>query len=132
MKPERSGYEVYALRVKGERTIQGMIAMKADPANMAMNVDIVESAPQNSPHNPTNISGTKEYNGVGAHLFAEACKQSFQKGYDGYVYFTAKTKLIEHYQNTLGARLINPRDGVMLIETGAALNLVKQYYGGGI
>jgi len=45
-RPERNGYDVYALYVKGERTIQGMIAMKDDPDNYAMKIDIVEAAPQ--------------------------------------------------------------------------------------
>ena len=130
-KPERDGYQVFALRVKGEIKIQGMIALKDDPGNYAINVDIVEAAPQNNPHNPANVSGVKEYSGVGGHLFAEACRQSFEKGFDGYVYFTAKSKLIRHYEEALGAKLINPRDRVMLIESRAALTLVQRYYGGG-
>lgn len=130
-KPERDGYQVFALYVKGERKIQGMIALKDDPGNYAINVDIVEAAPQNNPHNSANASGTKEYIGVGGHLFAEACRQSFEKGFDGYVYFTAKSNLIRHYEEILGAKLINPRDRVMLIESRAALALVQRYYGGG-
>ena len=115
-KPERDGYQVFALYVKGERKIQGMIALKDDPGNFAINVDIVEAAP---------------HNGVGGHLFAEACRQSFEKGFDGYAYFTAKSNLIRHYEEALGAKLINPRDRVMLIESRAALALVQRYYGGG-
>ena len=131
MKPERDGYRVYALRVKGESKIQGMIAMKDDPDNCAIKIDIVEAAPDNSPHNPTNLIGTKEYSGVGGHLFAEACRQSFEKGYGGFVYFTAKTNLIKYYADTLGAILINPRERVMAIDGPAAANLVNRYYGGG-
>jgi len=130
-KPERDGYQVFALRVKGERKIQGMIAMKDDPGNYAMKIDIVEAAPQNNPHNPLNTSGTKEYNGVGGHLFAEACRQSFEKGYGGFVHFVAKTNLIPHYAKTLGAELLNSRDRIMAIDGPAALALVKRYYGGG-
>ena len=130
-RPERNGYEVFALRVEGEKVIQGLIAMKDDPKNYAINIDIVEAAPHNNPHNPRNTSGVKEFNGVGGHLFAEACRRSFDKGYGGYVYFKAKTDLIEHYEETLGAKLINPRERVMVIESRAALNLVERYYGGG-
>lgn len=130
-KPERDGYSVYALRVKGDRLIQGMIAMKDDPGNYAIKIDIVEAAPQNNPHNPSNISGAKPYNGVGGHLFAEACRQSFEKGYGGFVHFVAKTNLISYYARVLGAELINPRDRIMAIDGPAALALVQQYYGGG-
>lgn len=129
-RPERFGYSVYALRVKGEKTIQGMIAMKDDPKNYAINVDIAESAPQNNPHNPRNTTKTKEYNGVGGHLFAEACRQSFEKGYGGYVYFVAKTNLIRHYEDELGAELLDPGSRTMVIDGHAALDLVNKYYGG--
>lgn len=129
-RPERSGFEVYALRVKGDRAIQGMIAMKNDPTNLAVNVDIVESAPQNSPHNRLNTTGEKEYTGVGGHLFAEACRRSFEQGYDGFVYFKAKSRLVEYYERLLGAKLINAREHLMLIETKEALRLVERYYGG--
>lgn len=131
-RPERNGYEVYALRVKGSQAIQGMIAMRDDPDNLAINVDIVEAAPQNNPHNPMNTVGTKVYNGVGGHLFAQACKRSFEKNFGGYVYFKAKTDLIEYYRRILGAELINPRERLMLIEGKAALQLIQRYYGGGI
>lgn len=131
-KPERGGYEVYALYAKGERAIQGLIALRDDPGNYAIRIDIVEAAPQNSPHNPANVTRQKKYAGVGGHLFAEACRQSFEKGYGGFVYFTAKTNLIQHYEETLGAVLVNPRERVMAIDGRAAAELVRRYYGGGI
>ena len=130
-KPEQKGYDVYALRVKGERTIQGMIALKDDSENYAMKIDIVEAAPQNNPHNSLNTSGSKAYNGVGGHLFAEACKQSFEKGYGGFVHFVAKSNLIPYYTEALGAELINSKSRVMAIDGPAAFALVKRYYGGG-
>ena len=108
-----------------------MIAIKDDPDNYAMKIDIVEAAPQNNPHNQLNTSGIKAYNGVGGHLFAEACRQSFEKGYGGFVHFIAKSNLIHHYAETLGAELLNPKSRIMAIDGQAALALVKRYYGGG-
>lgn len=130
-RPEQDGFDVYALYVKGELAIQGLIAMKDDPANYAVKINIVEAAPQNNPHNPTNPFGIKAYNGVGGLLFAEACRRSFEKGYDGFVYFIAKTNLIAYYQNELGAVLLDPKQRIMAIDTPAAAALVRQYYGGG-
>jgi hypothetical protein len=52
---------------------------------------------------PFNIGKTKLYEGVAGNLVAFACKISFQYGFDGFVAFTAKTKLIKHYEETLGA-----------------------------
>ena len=45
----------------------------------------------------------KMYQGVPGNLVANACKQSVEKGYSGYVSFDAKTSLIKHYQQTLFA-----------------------------
>ncbi|MEI6696638.1 MAG: hypothetical protein WCO13_11270 [Bacteroidota bacterium] len=73
-----------------------------------------------------NIGKHKIYEGVAGNLVAYACKISFQKDFDGYVAFTAKTKLIEHYEQTLGAyHFKNQR---MIIETKAAKVLVEKYF----
>jgi hypothetical protein len=129
-KPNRDGFTVFALYAKGDNRIQGMVSMKADPSAKAIKIDVVESAPHNNPHNPINVSNAKEYLGVGGHLFAEAARQSKKLGYDGFVFFQAKTNLIEHYQNELGAILINPRERIMAIDENAAKILIERYYGG--
>ena len=73
-----------------------------------------------------NFGGKKEYNGVGAHLFAEAVKVSYEAGYDGYVFFDAKTKLIDYYESELGAvRISTPR---MYIGGRASRRLHDRYY----
>jgi hypothetical protein len=82
-------------------------------------MDLLESA-------PFNIGKHKIYEGVSGNLVAYACKISFQKGFEGYVAFTAKTKLIDHYERTLGAcHFKNQR---MIIETQAARILVEKYF----
>lgn len=59
-------------------------------------------------------------------MVAYACKLSFQKGFEGFVGFTAKTQLIEHYEKTLGAyHFKNQR---MIIETQSAKLLVEKYF----
>ena len=44
-------------------------------------------------------------------LVAYACKESWEKGYQGFVAFVSKTKLIRHYEETLGARCIGGQQG---------------------
>jgi hypothetical protein len=71
--------------------------------------------------------GTKKlYIGVPGNLVAFVCKLSFEKGYEGYVYFESKTKLIDHYKKTLGAYVIAGK--IMAIDTTAALKLFKRYF----
>ena len=82
-------------------------------------MNLLESAPYN-------IGAHKIYEGVAGNLVAYACKISFQRGFDGYVAFTAKTKLIDHYEKTLGANHF--KNQRMIIETQASKILVEKYF----
>ena len=73
-----------------------------------------------------NIGKNKLYEGVAGNLVAFACKVSFQKGYDGFVAFTAKTNLIKYYEESLGA--FHFKNQRMIIETEASKKLVKKYF----
>ena len=75
---------------------------------------------------PFNRGSSKIYSGVAGNLVAFACKLSFQRGYEGCVTFTSKTKLIAHYERTLGAYHFGGH--VMVIETVAALKLTNKYF----
>ena len=75
---------------------------------------------------PFNIGSNGVYRGVGAHLFAIACKLSWEAGNEGYVQFTAKSNLIQHYIETVNAQLIDGQN--MYIDSYGALNLIKKYF----
>ncbi|MCH8534605.1 MAG: hypothetical protein LAT51_06000 [Flavobacteriaceae bacterium] len=75
---------------------------------------------------PFNIGKEKLYEGVAGNLVAYACKLSFQYGFEGFVAFTAKTKLIEHYENSLGAYHFGGH--IMIIPTKASKLLVEKYF----
>lgn len=110
--------EVYKLTITNNTNIvQGLLSISIESDHVYMN--LLESA-------PFNIGKQKIYEGVAGNLVAYACKVSFQKGYDGYVAFIAKSKLIEHYEKALGAyHFKNQR---MIIETDAARILVEKYF----
>jgi hypothetical protein len=110
--------EVYKLTIdKNPDIIQGLVSLTIEPDHIYMN--LLENA-------PFNIGKTKLYEGAAGNLVAYACKVSFQHGFDGYVSFTAKTKLIEHYQKTLGAQHYGGQ--LMVINTLAANNLIDKYF----
>lgn len=67
----------------------------------------------------------KLYKGVPGNLIAYACKLSFELGYDGYVMFYAKSGLIRHYEETLGARHIGGLR--MILDTKAATKLIAKF-----
>ena len=117
--PHQKGYEVYELFLKDKPEVQGMIALKHIRNQYYTHVDIVEAAPHN-------IGTHGKYKGVGAHLFAIACKLSWDAGHEGYVQFTAKSDLISHYQDTLMAKCIDWH--TMYIDSYAALMLINKYF----
>ena len=110
--------EVYKLTIiNNSSIIQGLLSLKIEQDHIFMT--LLESA-------PFNIGKNKLYEGVPGNLVAFACKLSFQRGYDGYVAFDAKTQLIKHYQESLGA--IHFRNQTMIIDSRAAEFLVNKYF----
>ncbi|MCA0231505.1 MAG: hypothetical protein LCH91_13620 [Bacteroidetes bacterium] len=110
--------EVYKLTiVNNPDIIQGVLSVRKESDYIFMN--LLENA-------PFNIGQNKLYEGVAGNLVAYACKLSFQYGFDGFVAFTAKTKLIAHYEASLGANHIGGHR--MIIETHAARFLVEKYF----
>jgi hypothetical protein len=110
--------EVYKLTiVNNSDVIQGLLSLTIESDHILMN--LLESA-------PFNIGKNKLYEGVAGNIVAYACKVSFQHGFGGYVAFTAKTKLIDHYKNALGA--IHIGEHRMIIPSQSAKLLVEKYF----
>ena len=114
--------EIYKLRIAGDNNIQGLVAVTDYQRDMAVYVNIAESAPHN-------LGKGKKYSGVGGHLFAIAAKISYDKGYGGFLFMDAKnTELVEHYRNTLGAVLIGrPHPYRMFVDEENAIKLLNTY-----
>jgi hypothetical protein len=100
-----------------ESLIQGLICF--EDAFSFIEMHLVETAPHN-------FGKHKKYLGVLGNLVAYVCKISFENGYDGEVAFTAKSDLIKHYQDSLGAILIAKQK--MYIPTLKAKEMVSLYY----
>ncbi len=64
--------------------------------------------------------------GVPGNLVAYACKVAFEKGYDGFISFISKTVLRQHYQQTLGAKVLF--GDTMIIDTPEAMKLINRYF----
>ena len=122
----KKGNKILGLFAENDRRLQGIIEYYENKERKLLEVILVEIAPFNNYHNPKNYLKSKEYLGVGGHLFTEVARISFEKGYDAYVSFLAKTNLIEHYKKTLGAKQLSYIE--MYIDDEAARRLVKKYY----
>jgi hypothetical protein len=66
------------------------------------------------------------YQGVPGNLVAFACKESKDKGFEGFVSVTSKTRLIAHYEETLGA--VHVGGHRMVIYSVSAMKLINQYF----
>jgi len=110
--------DIYKLTIVGNPdVIQGLISITEREDHIHLH--LIESA-------PFNLGRDKVYLGVPGNLVAFVCRISFHRGFDGYVSFTSKSKLIEHYEKTLGA--ININGQLMVINTVAALKLIDKYF----
>jgi len=113
--PER---DIFKLTIANNpNIIQGIISLEVKPDHVYMH--LIESA-------SFNIGKHKTYFGVPANLVAFACKLSFQRGAEGYVSFISKTKLIDHYIESLGA--VHFGGHLMVITTPVALKLINKYF----
>ena len=110
--------EVFKLTiVNNPDIIQGLLSLTLEDDHVYMH--LLENA-------PFNIGQNKLYEGVAGNIVAHACKVSFQQGFEGFVAFTAKTKLIAHYQKTLGAYTLGGHR--MIIPTDASQILIDKYF----
>jgi hypothetical protein len=111
--------EIYKLTtINNPKIIQGLICLQDKQDHIFL--PLIENAKFNK-------GKSKVYKGVAGNLIAYSCKISFEKGYDGVVSFIAKSKLVEHYQLTLGAKQFGGSNR-MYIDTKESLVLVKQYF----
>jgi hypothetical protein len=118
LEQKQQGHELYKLIVKGKESIEGLVSLEIMDNYIEMH--LIETAPHNKGDN-------REFLGVAGNLVAFVCKMSFDLGFEGCVAFVAKTKLIDHYSETLGAKLIYGHER-MGIFTEAAKKLVNSYY----
>ena len=113
-----TGRQVYKLTIRDNpNVIQGLASMTDNKDHYY--IHLVESA-------PFNLGRKKLYEGVPGNLFAFACKNSWDNGYQGFVSFNSKTKLIEHYMTSLGATHVGGHK--MVIFPSEAIKLIKRYY----
>jgi hypothetical protein len=110
--------EVFKLTIEGNpHIVQGLVSLTDHKDHIFLN--LIENA-------PFNFGKPKLYEGVAGNLFAFACKESWTKGYEGFVAFISKTKLIAYYEQSLGAHFIGGQR--MAIGREAAAVLINKYF----
>jgi hypothetical protein len=109
---------VYKLTIaENINIIQGLISIEDRNDHIFMH--LIESAKFNK-------GKQKVYYGVPGNLVAFACKLSQEMGYEGVVSFFAKTKLVDHYKVSLGAKVLFGNQ--MIIDELSAKKLITRYF----
>ena len=108
-----------------------MIALfpNTDPEFRCIDVDIVESAPQNKKCLNNKLNKNRLYKGVGKALIAFACGYSFICGLDGFVALTSKTSKYSFY-NSMGAKRTFGQS--VYFPTNSAKQLTERYLPGSV
>lgn len=109
-------------KITYQKQIQGLVAFSRPPReDGVVPVTNFEAAPSNFGH-----SGGF---GVGPTLAAIVCGSSVAWGFDGFIAFQAKTKLVEHYRKHFRARVVYGDN--MVVDDNAAKTLIERYIVGG-
>jgi len=118
------GIEWYTPNYENSRKVQGWIGLTKEQG--FVKADLVENS-------HSNVGAKSKYIGTGGHLFAIAAKKSFEPGMDGWVCCEAKTRLINHYENELGAKVRGVRGAFIdMYLDGISTKRLCDIYSGGM
>lgn len=118
-----------ALHRADDGELLGLMSYELDAAALAVEIIYVESA-RHSNANLLHAGGRrKRYVGIAKALFAYAIRVSFDHGFDGVLYFRAKTtELVEYYAQEFGAIALMRYDPFrMIILEEAAAKILSDY-----
>ena len=118
-----------ALHRADDGELLGLMSYELDTAALAVEIIYVESA-RHSNANLLHAEGRrKRYVGIAKALFAYAIQASFDHGFDGVLYFRAKTtELVEYYAQEFGAIAPMRYDPFrMIILEEAAAKILSDY-----
>lgn len=88
-------YAVYKITFKGTKKILGLISLIDFPKEYRIHVNLIESAKENQ-------GKDKIVDRIPGCLLAFAARKSFEKGYQGFISLTPKTRLIDYYTEKYG------------------------------
>lgn len=121
-----NGRELYKLRDGQNDKIVGLMCIQdhTDPETNAIEIELLEVIKEN-------VGKNKKIERIAACLIAFACRESFKRGHEGFVFLTPKTGLIEHYAEKYNMVYYPPLGskfgGIMVADPKVSLSLIKTY-----
>ncbi len=121
--------EVYKLRLATDESILGLMCLIDHPGDgiNAIEIELLEIGADNR-------GGKKKLANIAGCLIAFACRESFKRGYEGWVFLVPKTSLLEHYTAKYGFTHVPIKtpdrpEGFMELNPSRSLRLIKKYLG---
>ena len=120
-------HEVYKLRLKGRKTILGLMCIIDHPGKAvnAIEIELIEVSKEN-------VGPGKKIDCIAGCLIAFACKESFKRGHEGVVFLTPKTNLINHYTSAYGftylpIKTFKSPTGFMVLNKIGSFRIIARY-----
>jgi len=92
-----TGVTTLKLELKETGKILGLMSITDRSGDYAIEINMLESSKEN-------VGKGKQYLNIAGCMIAYVCKESFRKGYNGYVCLKPKTELIKHYATIYGMK----------------------------
>jgi len=119
-----------ALHRKDDNELLGLMSYQVDQKGYAVKIIYIESAGHSNANLLRQTSQRKKYVGIAKALFAYAIQISKECGFDGVIYFKAKTsELREYYGRTFGAVPLGQYDPFRMIIWEDAAEAILASYG---
>lgn len=118
--------EVYKLKLKENDLIVGLMCLIEHHEGVdAIEIGLLEVSTEN-------IGKEKKMDDIGGCLIAFACRESFKRKHDGFVFLIPKTSLIDHYIHKYGfhheaIKTPDRPNGFMVQDNKGARKLIKAY-----
>lgn len=122
-----------ALRRKDTDELLGLMSYRVDEKGYAVKIVYLESAGHSNANLLKKSAQPKKYVGIAKALFAYAIRVSKDWGFDGVIYFKAKTsELREYYRRTFGAVPLGQYDPFRMIIWEDAAEVILSSYENGV
>lgn len=119
-----------ALRRKDSDELLGLMSYRVDEKGYAVKIVYLESAAHSNANLLRQTGQPKKYVGIAKALFAHAIQVSKEWGFDGVLYFKAKTtELREYYSREFGAVSLGAYDSFRMIIWEDAAEAILTNYG---
>ncbi|WP_300687995.1 hypothetical protein [Chryseobacterium sp.] len=115
---KEKAFHVYKLAVEDKEEPIGLLSIEERPQDYALEIRLLAASKEN-------VGKSQNYSRIAGCLIAFVCRESFKKGFGGYVCLKPKTKLEKHYIQQYG---LQSTKLYLITEGENSLKLIQEYY----